>query len=95
MHRDAVIKLPPNVEAIGSSSNCDVQIMYQPGRVLGFQGHPEFDYFIAKALLEQRLDSGLITKEVFDDAMAKAKLGHDAPRAANGIWGFLIGLDRL
>ncbi|KAH6976306.1 class I glutamine amidotransferase-like protein [Ilyonectria sp. MPI-CAGE-AT-0026] len=39
--------LPAPWMNIGSSELCDVQGLYNPGRVLTFQGHPEFDAFIA------------------------------------------------
>lgn len=35
--------LPPSWSLVGSSQKCTVQGVYQPGRVLTFQGHFEFD----------------------------------------------------
>lgn len=35
--------LPPSWSLVGSSQKCAVQGVYQPGRVLTFQGHFEFD----------------------------------------------------
>lgn len=51
LHADSVIYnegLPPNWFQMGSSSLCSVQGLLQPGRVLTYQGHPEFDSFINK-----------------------------------------------
>lgn len=93
MHRDAVTKLPPNVKAIGQSSRCDTQIMYEPGRVLGLQGHPELDGLTAKRLLQQRSDAGILDKETFEDAMARVEHDHDGLVVAEGIWRVLTGQD--
>lgn len=93
MHRDAVTELPLGVDIIGHSLRCDVQIMYQPGRVLGFQGHPELDGLTAKRLLQQRSDAGILDKETFDEAMGRVELEHDGLIVAEGIWKVLMGED--
>lgn len=51
IHEDQVVLhpphtlLPPSWILLGSTSNCAVQGVYQPGRVLTLQGHFEFDKF--------------------------------------------------
>jgi GMP synthase-like glutamine amidotransferase len=42
-HADA---LPPSWVLLGSTDHCAVQGIYEPGRILTFQGHFEFDRFI-------------------------------------------------
>ncbi|KAM5386899.1 hypothetical protein ACJZ2D_000192 [Fusarium nematophilum] len=91
MHRDAVIETPPNVEVIGSSPRCGVQVMYQPGRVLGFQGHPELDRFVTESLLYQRLEEGILDKAVFDDAMLRIENKHDGGAITAVLCRFLQG----
>ncbi|KAF6825404.1 gmp synthase [Colletotrichum plurivorum] len=44
--------LPPGWVQLGKSDLCDVQGLFLPGRVLTFQGHPEFD----------KVSNGLCTK---------------------------------
>ncbi|KAF7554924.1 hypothetical protein G7Z17_g2537 [Cylindrodendrum hubeiense] len=50
LHGDHVVlpngSLPEGIHMIGSTSHCQVQGIYQPGRILTYQGHPEFDQFI-------------------------------------------------
>ncbi|KAF5004551.1 hypothetical protein FDECE_8963 [Fusarium decemcellulare] len=91
MHRDAVIETPPHVEVIGSSPRCGVQIMYQPGRVLGFQGHPEFDRLITESLLKQRLDEGILEVPLYEDAMARVENKHDGAMIAKVMCKFFLG----
>ncbi|KAL6788967.1 hypothetical protein J3E68DRAFT_430214 [Trichoderma sp. SZMC 28012] len=65
MHRDAVVEVPPNIDVIASSCSCKVQMMFQPGRVLTIQGHPEFDSRISKSWLDQRYKEGLVGQELY------------------------------
>lgn len=54
LHSDHVVgftgnpNLPSYWMNIGKSSLCETQGLYKPGRVLTFQGHPEFDEFITQ-----------------------------------------------
>jgi hypothetical protein len=91
MHRDAVIVPPPNVQVIASSPGCLVQVMYQPGRILGFQGHPEFDSAITESLLNQRLDDGILEQWLYEDAMSRIGLKHDGVLIAAAMCKFFLG----
>ncbi|CAG5159263.1 uncharacterized protein ALTATR162_LOCUS5497 [Alternaria atra] len=51
VHHDHVVipdlnALPPSWMILGNTQHCAVQGVYEPGRVLTFQGHFEFDRFI-------------------------------------------------
>ncbi|KAH6887412.1 class I glutamine amidotransferase-like protein [Thelonectria olida] len=77
MHLDAVVELPPGMDIIGSSSRCDVQLLYQKGRVFGIQGHPEANSFVIKESLKARLCQNLIDSDTYHDAMSQADRVHD------------------
>ncbi|KAJ5316716.1 hypothetical protein PENANT_c016G06720 [Penicillium antarcticum] len=68
IHGDAVISSPESpvsMEALlpepwlnmGSSQKCPIQGLYQPGRVLTFQGHFEFDAFATAELCHKFADT--------------------------------------
>ncbi|KAF4982225.1 hypothetical protein FZEAL_2109 [Fusarium zealandicum] len=91
MHRDAVIEAPPGVEIIASSPGCMVQVIYQPGRILGFQGHPELDRFTTESLLTQRLDEGILDVDLYQDAVSRIDHKHDGESVAIVLCKFLLG----
>ncbi|KAI5467828.1 GMP synthase [Mariannaea sp. PMI_226] len=95
IHRDAVIETPPNVQVIASSSGCDVQVMYQPGRVLGFQGHPEIDRSVTECMLRQRLDEGILELSVYEDAMSRIEIKEDGDRITTAMGKFFLGARSL
>jgi len=53
MHRDMLPACPANVEVLGWSERCQVQVMYQKGRLLSMQGRPEYHRSIVDELLER------------------------------------------
>ncbi|KAI8280526.1 hypothetical protein K4K60_004805 [Colletotrichum sp. SAR11_57] len=63
LHQDVVQldgPLPPNWVQMGTSPLCEVQGFLVPGRVLTYQGHPEFDTFINKWSTLAVQQSGMI-----------------------------------
>ncbi|KAF7553243.1 hypothetical protein G7Z17_g3759 [Cylindrodendrum hubeiense] len=86
VHRDAVVEAPPNVEVIGRSARCGVQISYQPGRILSFQGHPEFNEFIVTEEINERLEQGKFDNDFYKEAMTRVKLEHDGKLLATALW---------
>ncbi|KAF3073915.1 hypothetical protein CFAM422_004434 [Trichoderma lentiforme] len=91
MHRDAVVEVPPNIDVIASSCSCKVQMMFQPGRVITIQGHPEFDSRISKSWLDQRYKEGLVGQELYGYALTKLNLGHDGMEILQAMCKFLRG----
>jgi GMP synthase-like glutamine amidotransferase len=94
LHGDHVIlphkHLPQDIHIIGSTSQCQVQGIYQPSRILTYQGHPEFDQFITTECLKlvgQRVgwDAAFL-----DAAIAAAGEGDDAAIAADTILAFFL-----
>ncbi|KAB8254318.1 class I glutamine amidotransferase-like protein [Aspergillus pseudonomiae] len=57
IHQDQVAvsagSLPPGWIILGKSDICNVQGLFQPNRVLTYQGHAEFDRATTKAVLEK------------------------------------------
>ena len=51
-HQDQVITLPAGAELLGGNSFCPNGMYVVDGRVLGIQGHPEFDLPIMQSILE-------------------------------------------
>ncbi|KAK6840458.1 hypothetical protein PG995_016212 [Apiospora arundinis] len=63
LHSDEVVaggSLPPTWSSIGSSTLCQIQGLYQPGRVLTYQGHPEFDRVIMNDFVRRLVKAGAI-----------------------------------
>jgi GMP synthase-like glutamine amidotransferase len=91
MHLDAVVELPPGMEIIGSSSRCDVQLLYQKGRVLGIQGHPEANAFVIKESLNARFCQNLIDSDTYQQALSHADGAHDGGLFSRVVPRFLFG----
>lgn len=97
LHGDYVVLPPDNldddVHFVGFTSHCQVQGIYQPKRILTFQGHPEFDQFIETECLK------LVSKRVgwepefTSAAIASAQQADDAAIAADIIMAFFLGLE--
>lgn len=68
MHQDIVCGLPPApVQVIGSSDMCSIQGLYQDGKLLTFQGHPEFVTDVSDKLVKSLFQKGLISESSFED----------------------------
>lgn len=91
MHKDAVIQAPPGIDVIASSPRCDVQVMYQRGRVLSFQGHPEFDGDVSMSWLNERYEENLVSQDLYDDAVARVRIDHDGMVVMRAVCEFLFG----
>jgi GMP synthase-like glutamine amidotransferase len=91
MHLDAVVEIPPGTKIIGSSSRCDVQLLYQKGRVLGIQGHPEANAFVIEKSLDARLEDNLIDEKTYQEAVSQADRKHDGEMFSRVIPKFLFG----
>ncbi|KAL7822802.1 class I glutamine amidotransferase-like protein [Trichoderma gracile] len=92
MHRDAVLSVPPGIANLGSSTKCPVQILYQPGRLLSFQGHPEFDALINEEIVRADSENGLaFDDEMFRDALERVNRPHDGLLMASRVMEFFLG----
>ncbi|KAK8022929.1 hypothetical protein PG991_006810 [Apiospora marii] len=73
LHSDEVVagdSLPPTWSSIGSSALCEIQGLYQPGRVLTYQGHPEFDRIIMNDFVRRLVKAGAIDAAVSETYLA-------------------------
>ncbi|KAJ5775633.1 uncharacterized protein N7511_000644 [Penicillium nucicola] len=89
MHRDMLPVCPANVELLGWSERCPVQGMYQKGRLLSMQGHPEYHGSIADELLERR-GPMVFGKEIYDEAKSRVDLPHNGVAIAARMLEFLL-----
>ncbi|KND88316.1 putative glutamine amidotransferase-like protein [Tolypocladium ophioglossoides CBS 100239] len=90
MHRDAVLDIPQGLVNLGSSPSCAIQGLYQPGRVLSFQAHPEFDGSIMTEILKSRHEQKIFDDQMLSDGTARAHSHHDGAFISARIWEFLL-----
>ncbi|UKZ74092.1 hypothetical protein TrVFT333_001748 [Trichoderma virens FT-333] len=91
MHRDAVLTVPSGLTNLGSSTKCPIQILYKPGRLLSFQGHPEFDRPINDELLNVEHEHGnAFDEEAFQDAIKRVDRPHDGVFLSSRIMEFFL-----
>jgi GMP synthase-like glutamine amidotransferase len=90
MHRDAVLEVPEGLVSLGSSSKCEVQGLYKPGRIISFQAHPEFDDFIMEEIMQARYAQEIFSKEMYEEGITRARAEHDGVLVSAKIWEFLL-----
>lgn len=57
MHQDQVVEPPPGAKILAGNAHCPIAMLEIGARVLGVQGHPEFDPHFAGLLLEFRREN--------------------------------------
>ncbi|PHH59619.1 hypothetical protein CDD81_2804 [Ophiocordyceps australis] len=77
MHHDIVADFPADAVPLASNAFCPVQAMYQPGRYLTVQGHPEFTNEIISEILFNRHTVGIFTDQVYEDGIRRSAEPHD------------------
>lgn len=77
MHQDIIYTLPPGTVNLGWTDSCAFQGFYIPDRVLCLQGHPEFDEEIEREVLVKKHGDGLLSDDVYEDAMSRIGNRHD------------------
>lgn len=90
MHRDAVLDVPGGLVSLGSSPRCEVQGLYEPGRVISFQAHPEFDDFIMSEIMEARYAQSIFDRDMYEEGITRARAAHDGVLVSCKIWEFLL-----
>lgn len=86
--KDAEAVLPPNWMVIGKTDKCPVQGVYEPGRVLTYQGHFEFDRFINTETL--KVFGAKWDTEFFRESLEAMDLDDDADAACDMVLGFFL-----
>jgi len=93
MHRDIVFPFPyekEGIELLGSSERCEVQGMYQQGRLLTVQGHPEFNEAIMAEILEARHANGVFDDNMFEEGRSRVGRRQDGVVVAQAFLRFLL-----
>jgi len=75
-HQDQIEELPPAAEILGWNEHCPVSMLGVGEKMIGIQGHPEFDPAYSQALMESRR-GGLIPEATVDDGLASLEGGTD------------------
>lgn len=95
IHGDHVVlpspdALPKSWSNLGGTKHCAVQGLYQPARVLTFQGHFEFDRFINEAFLKAFAGPLKWTPEKLDEYLDLADADDDSELAAEMVVRFFL-----
>jgi GMP synthase-like glutamine amidotransferase len=90
MHKDIVFEYPEGVEKLGASPRCLVQAMYQKGKLISVQGHPEFHEGIVSYLVKMRNEQGIFEDEQARDALERVGNKHDGVVIAKAFLRFLL-----
>jgi GMP synthase-like glutamine amidotransferase len=90
MHKDIVFEYPEGVEKLGASPRCLTQGMYQKGKLISVQGHPEFHEGIVSRLVKMRNEQGIFEDEQARDALSRVGNKHDGVVIAKAFLRFLL-----
>lgn len=85
MHQDQVVDLPANAEVIASSEFCEYAGLVYGGKILTFQGHPEFSTDFEAQLLKLRRGA-VIPNDLADQALTNLEDGELKPEDQSGQW---------
>ncbi|KAL6945274.1 hypothetical protein ACO0QE_002723 [Hanseniaspora vineae] len=88
-HNDIVLSLPEGYENIGSTPLCTFQGFYQKGKLMSWQGHPEFNKEILLACMKNSVDNGYIKQETYD---VEAKKSAEIPNEGDYIGSLILKL---
>lgn len=97
MHRDHVLELPSGTELIAENDISEVQgFVLREGnsksiRLLTLQGHPEFTPSVVGLIAEARAESGIITKELYEDVRRRLEDRTDGVAVADVVWRMVRG----
>lgn len=90
MHRDIVYGYPKGVQELGSSVACQNQGMYEPGRLLTVQGHPEFTKEIVEEIVRTRHAMGIFSDALFESAIKRLEEHDDGVTVGQAFLRFLL-----
>ncbi|CAI7637402.1 unnamed protein product [Penicillium glandicola] len=97
----AGVSLPEPWSSIGSSAQCTIQGLYNPGRVLTYQGHFEFDTFVNGELTQEfgrrgGWSAAVVTEyleQIYRSRVPGSEDDDDAKAAAEAVLLFFAGED--
>lgn len=85
MHQDQVVELPATAEVFASSEFCEYAGLVYGGRILTFQGHPEFSTHFEADLLKLRRGT-VVPTPLADQALNSLAQAELKPEAQSGEW---------
>lgn len=91
MHRDIVTAYPPEAEPLGENDVCGIQGMLIPGKAITVQGHPEFTGTIVTEILGLRVQSKMISEDMYKSGIDRVNNEHDGVRIAQAFLRFMRG----
>jgi GMP synthase-like glutamine amidotransferase len=90
MHRDILYDIPSSLKPLGSTTHCRNHGMYDKGRLITVQGHPEFTHDIVEELLIVRQKNGIFPEGVYDDGMRRLMEEDDGVVVGQAFLRFLL-----
>lgn len=91
MHRDIVTSYPQGAEPLGDTDVCGTQGMLIPSKAITVQGHPEFTDGIVSEILGLRVETKIISEDLYKSGMDRVKDEHDGVKIAQAFLRFVRG----
>lgn len=91
MHRDFVVSTPEGAEPLAENGICSTQGFLLPGKAITVQGHPEFTGEIVTEILGLRVETKIISEDMYKSGMDRVKDKHDGERIARAFLKFIRG----
>lgn len=91
MHRDIVVSNPEGAESLAETDICSTQGFLLPGKAITVQGHPEFTGEIVTEILGLRIETQIVSEEVYKSGMDRVQDEHDGERIARAFLKFMRG----
>ncbi|KAK9234633.1 class I glutamine amidotransferase-like protein [Lipomyces kononenkoae] len=92
MHRDHVAVPPPGMHVFATSEMSPVQGLYEEGKVLTLQGHPEFNEEVARSLVETVIARGMLSDAEGKNALDRVVVPNHGNDVGRAVVRFLTGV---
>jgi GMP synthase-like glutamine amidotransferase len=90
MHKDYVAEVPLDSVLLCVSDVCHNQGFYKPGAYITLQGHPEFNGFIIRDIVETRKKLGVFDDETANEYIKRSTGPNDGSTIAKSLVEFLV-----
>lgn len=91
MHRDFVLSTPEGAEPLAETDVCSTQGFLLPGKAITVQGHPEFTGEIVTEILGLRVETKIISQDLYKSGMDRVRDDHDGVKIAQAFLKFVGG----
>ncbi|KAK9369849.1 class I glutamine amidotransferase-like protein [Lipomyces kononenkoae] len=92
MHRDHVTAPPPGMHILAASEMSHVQGLYEEGKVLTLQGHPEFNDEVVRGSVENLIARGMLGEADGKNALDRAAIPNHGTDVGKAVVRFLSGV---